>query len=478
MEFASVAFLVVPLIMALIWFLLPTKSSKHLIVSYAVVYLLVWAVACYMWFTGVQSDTQLFLLDEHTLIFVMLIFVLSFLISRYARNYFGTEMRHGAIEEPKLKEYLAYSNLFIFSMVFAAISKNLMLSWVALEATTIFTTFLISFYGKRTSREAAWKYVIICWIGLTIGLLGLFMLIYAGINTLDYTAINPFAEINVNLVKFAFLFVFVGVGTKVGFFPLHTWLPDAHGKWSTPISAFMSSILLPLALFFVYNTKGIVDTMLWSTEFTSWLFILFALLTIGYVGVAMIVQRHMKRALAYSSSENMWILALALGLGTPLAMKLFVIHLIGHSFLKSAAFMSVGSVLINRQTGRFENLSHILKDLRVSGILLIVSLILLVGLPIWPLFFTEVGIALEAFKVNPRYAVVFMLGIVGVFAGILYNFSKIFLAKDGEEETHHDTSHDTSHDTIGGHERLQTIHRPIILCLVLGIATSLLFFVL
>ncbi len=56
------------------------------------------------------------------------------------------------------------------------------------------------------------------------------MLIYAGINTLDYTAINPFAEINVNLVKFAFLFVFVGVGTKVGFFPLHTWLPDAHGK--------------------------------------------------------------------------------------------------------------------------------------------------------------------------------------------------------------------------------------------------------
>lgn len=194
------------------------------------IYLIIAGVSCYLWFTGVQSETYFFLLNEHTLVFVSLIFLLSFLISWYARKYFSTEIKHNAINESKLKEYLTYSNLFIFSMVFAAISKNLMLSWVALEATTIFTTFLISFYGKNTSREAAWKYVIICGIGLTIGLLGLFMLIYAGVNTLDYTAIDALAPINMHLIKFAFLFVFIGVGTKVGFFPLNTWLPDAHGK--------------------------------------------------------------------------------------------------------------------------------------------------------------------------------------------------------------------------------------------------------
>jgi len=175
------------------------------------------------------------------------------------------------------------------------------------------------------------------------------MLLMAGVPSLDFTSLSNDIVVNQNMMKLAFVFILIGFGTKVGFFPLNSWLPDAHGKGSTPISAFMSSILLPLAFYVIIRAQGIVDVYL-DPSFTSQMMIVFSLTTIIYSGFVLIIQHHYKRALAYSSSENMGIIAFAWALGTPIAHVFALLHMVGHSFLKTASFMSAGNILLHTHT--------------------------------------------------------------------------------------------------------------------------------
>lgn len=139
---------------------------------------------------------------------------LSFVIGLYALHYFKEEIQHKAIGYSRLKEYPILINMFIFSMIFTALSNNLVTTWIGLEATTIFTTFLISFYNSETSREAAWKYIIICSVGLTVGLFGMFLMLYSGLPSLNVSELLragiDIGTINIALLQFSFLFVVIG----------------------------------------------------------------------------------------------------------------------------------------------------------------------------------------------------------------------------------------------------------------------------
>lgn len=469
MEILFYTSILTPLALALASLFMNKDYGRFYLQLNKYIYTVLAIVAAFFWIKWFKINTPFFIIDEISIVFYSIIFILSFLISIYAINYFTTEIDHKVIGRWRLKQYNVMINFFILSMLFIAISKNLMIMWIALEATTIFSAFLISFYGTKSSWEAAWKYVILCWLWVTIWLLWLFMMIMAWVHSLDFTAIAMEPTINKNLLKLAFVFIFIGFGTKVWFFPLNSWLPDAHGKWSTPVSAFMSSILLPLAFYMIIRCQDIVDFHL-GFDFTSKIIIFFSFITIVYSGFVMILQHHYKRTLAYSSSENMWIIAFAWALWTPLAQTFSLLHIVWHSFLKTASFMSAWNILLYTHTGQFKRISELAKYMRNSSILLVISLFMLVWLPPSPLFISEIGIIWQAYIIDPWYAVIFIVWIVLAFSWLLYNFSSLFISKDKSDDL-------IEMKKIDKDFKFSCMHMPIILALIFALITSIIFIV-
>lgn len=464
MEILFFISLLTPVILALISWIIDKNYGKAYLQVNKYVYLLLAIFASLFWFKWTQIQTAFFVVDEINIIFYSIIFILSFLISTYAIDYFSTEISHKVIWRWRLKQYNVMINMFIFSMLVIAVSKNLMIMWIALEATTIFSSFLISFYWTKTSWEAAWKYVILCWLGVTIWLLGLFMMLLAWIDSLNFTDLVKWEIINKNLLELAFVFVFIWFWAKVWFFPLNNWLPDAHWKWSTPVSAFMSSILLPLGFYMIIRIKHIIDFNL-ESDFTSNIMIFFSLITILYSGFVMITQNFYKRTLAYSSSENMWIIAFAWALWTPLAQSFALIHIIWHSFIKSASFMSAWNILLYTWTWQYGKIKEISKYMRNSSILLVISIFMLVWMPPSPLFISEIGIIRQSFIINPYYAIFFVFWIVLAFVWLIYNFSSLFVTKQW----------DIDMKKIDKDFQIWQMHLPIIIALIFAIITSVMF---
>jgi len=466
-----------PLLLSIIAFILNKKHSFNLMKFSSLIYLLLSIIIVYLFsiwyiydygifFTKYSIDlTNFNNFNNINTIFLLLITLLAFLIWWYANYYFKKEIKHKVIGFTRLKEYNIFVNLFIFAMLFVASTNNILVMWIALEATTIFTTFLISFYWSSTSWEAAWKYVILCSVWLTLWLFWILMLISSWLTSLDYTNI-VFQDVNILLAKLSFIFILVWFGTKVWLFPMNSWLPDAHGKASTPVSAFMSSILLPLALYIIFKLKIIVDTLIWSGNFTSNILLGFWIITLIYSWFILIFQDHFKRTLAYSSSENMWILTLALWIWTPLALKLLILHLIAHSFLKTSAFMSVWNVLLEQKTGKFKKISNLLENQKISSIFVIISLLMLVWVPISPLFISEIGIIYSLFDKNIYLSFIVIFAFILIFAGLLINFSKLFEKKEN-----------TQMKKVEERFTLNSIFTPILFTLILWISSivSLLF---
>lgn len=453
-----------PLFLGIMAIFFSQNAAKKYLNFIVISYFFLSVIALYFLFNKQGFSSSFFILDGLNIVFYTIIIVLSFIIWLYSISYFKTEIEHKVMGRWRLKQYNIMINLFIFSMLIVALSKNLMVMWIALEATTIFTTFLISFYNTKSSWEAAWKYVILCWIGVTIGLLWLFMIILSWVHNLDFTNIVKEAAVNTKLLEIAFVFILIWFGTKVWFFPLNSWLPDAHWKWSTPISAFMSSILLPLAFYMIIRTQSIIDVQL-ANNFTSNLMMFFSLLTIVYSGFVMLTQHHYKRTLAYSSSENMWIIAFAWALWTPVAQIFSLLHVIWHSFLKSASFMSAWNILLYTHTWQFDNIKNISKYMKNSSILLVISLFMLVWLPPSPLFISELGIIYQAFLINPLYALIFIIGIILAFTWLLYNFSSLFVDKENVDDL----------KKIDKDFKLSFMHLPIVLCLIISVIISVVF---
>lgn len=408
-----------------------------------------------------------FLVDQTSAIFIILILCLSFVIGIYASNYFKEEILHKTIGYSRLKEYPILINMFIFSMLFTALSNNLVVTWVGLESTTIFTTFLISFYNTQTSREAARKYIIICSVWLTVGLFGLFLMLYSGLPSLNMNEILSMwidiSKVNIQLLQFSFLCIVVGFWTKAALFPMNTWLPDAHGKAPSPVSAFMSSILLPLALYVIYRVKEILDISI--PGFANQILLAFGIITLVFSGIVLIKQKHFKRALAYSSSEHMGIIAIALALNAPL---IAFFHIIFHSFIKSAAFMSAGDVLLKMGSWQFDKIRNLFKYMKFTPILLIISLIFLTGIPPSYLFVTEIVLIIKSFAYSPLIAIIVTLAILLATSGLLINFSKLF--KWEEWESNELSREENDFHRNGSHRAVAiSLIFPIILTIIASI---------
>src|SRR5207248_2234677 len=188
-----------------------------------------------------------------------------------------------------------------------SLANNLGLMWAAVELTTLASVFLVTFYGKATSLEAAWKYAMIGGVGLSMALFGTIVTYYAAQRlpgSADLAGLNwsvlarQAAALDKTSMRLAFILVLLGYGTKAGLAPMHTWKPDAYSEAPVPSAAILSSAMLNcavygLARFYVLTSRSL------GSEFPGGLLLLFGMLSMGISVPFVLVQRNFRRLLAY-----------------------------------------------------------------------------------------------------------------------------------------------------------------------------------
>ncbi len=370
-----------------------------------------------------------FLVDPFNVFLVALTAFVGMTTALFSRPYMRIEEEHGRLTPGRLRLYHSMFQLFMFTMLLALTTNNVGILWVAMEGATLATVLLVSLYRTPASLEAAWKYFILCGVGIAQALFGTILLYFAaekllgaGGGALLWTELNAVrANLEPTVVSLAFVFLLVGYGTKVGLVPLHNWLPDAHAEGPTPVSAVLSGLLLNVALYAVVRCKVLVDGAL-PDAFAKNLMIGFGLLSVVVAALLLSRQRDIKRLFAYSSIEHMGIVTFAFGIGGPIANFAGLLHMTVHSLTKSAIFFAVGHAVQKTGTQVMDDIRGLVTISPMIGWGLALGALAILGMPPFGVFASEFLILTTAMREQP-WATPFLLAALGVaFAAV---FSRV-----------------------------------------------------
>jgi hydrogenase-4 component F len=367
-----------------------------------------------------------FFVDSFNVFLVALTAFVGFTTSAFSRPYMRIEEHHGRLNPRRLRLYHSMYQLFMAAMLLALLTNNMGLLWVAMEAATLSTVLLVSLYRTRASLEAAWKYFILCGVGIAQALFGTILLYFAaeknlgreGTTALLWTHLNAIkGHLEPRVLGLAFVFLLVGYGTKVGLAPLHNWLPDAHAEGPTPVSAVLSGLLLNVALYAVIRCKVLVQGSI-GTSLPSRMLMTFGLLSAVLGAFFLWRQRDIKRLFGYSSIEHMGIITFAFGLGGPVANFAALLHMTVHSLTKSSIFFTAGHASQAAGTQQMSGIRGLVQNSPTVGWGLMLGSLAILGMPPFGVFASEFLILTTAMHEHP-WATPFLLIALGVaFAGI------------------------------------------------------------
>jgi hydrogenase-4 component F len=372
---------------------------------------------------------RLFFVDSFNVFLVALTAFVGFTTSLFSRPYMRIERERGHVNASRLRLYHSMYQLFNFTMLLALLTNNLGILWVALEAATLTTVLLVSLYRTPASLEAAWKYFILCGVGIAQALFGTILLFFAaekllggGGGALLWTELDAVkSQLEPTVLSIAFVFLLVGYGTKVGLVPLHNWLPDAHAEGPTPVSAVLSGLLLNVALYAVIRCKVLVEGAI-PTAFAKNLMMGFGLLSVVVAAFLLSRQKDIKRLFAYSSIEHMGIITFAFGMGGPIANFAGLLHMTVHSLTKSAIFFAVGHATQKSGTQLMDGIRGLITQSPLIGWGLMIGTLAILGMPPFGVFASEFLILTTAMHAEP-WATPFLLVALGIaFASV---FSKV-----------------------------------------------------
>lgn len=368
---------------------------------------------------------------------LLLISFISFLASVYSTGYLRAEVKKEIIGFSRVRQYYIFFNLFLVAMILAVTSVSPIITWVAVEATTLSTVFLISFYNKTSSTEAAWKYLIINSVGLLLAFFGTMLFLSSSISLATAHSFITWNDLLANadhfdpaIAKIAFIFIIIGYGTKLGLVPMHTWLPDAHSKAPVPISSLLSGVLLNIALFTILRFKIVADIAIGS-NFTGGLFIYFGLFSILISALLIYRQINYKRLLAYSTIEHMGIICFGIGLGG-VAFFAALLHMVYHSLAKPLLFLASGNIFLKYSSTKIEKIRGALQALPLTSVLFFIGLLVITGVPPFGIFITEFSILTEGIKAQPALTVVALFALVLIFVGFLKHGSSMLFGEKPE----------------------------------------------
>jgi hydrogenase-4 component F len=359
-------------------------------------------------------------LDELSLVFVAIVSVLGFAATVFSAGTFTEGWASADTLWSRKSVYFVLLGAFWSAMLLAVVANNFATLWLGISATTLTTAFLVGFSGEPAALEAAWKYLVLCSVGLGFVLLGMIVLGHISIaNGIDpRTALSwagitsgPAKITTVPLARLATALMLIGFATKAGLVPMHAWLPDAHSKSPAPISALLSGVLVSCALYAIMRTLSI-GVALGSAPLLHAMLQWLGVLSIVVAGMLMLSQRDLKRLLAYSTVEHAGIVALALGFGGELGLFAALFHIVAHAFSKSSAFFAAGLVARERQTTELSRL-HALWASGPPGRYLLGSLTALSGMPPFGIFLSEFLVVLAG--IAARAWIPLGLGLGGLF---------------------------------------------------------------
>jgi hydrogenase-4 component F len=381
---------------------------------------------------------EMFFIDSLNVFLVTLTAFVGLTTSIFSSPYMKNEAEHGRLTKPRLRLYKSMYQLFMFTMLAALTTNNLGILWVAMEAATLTTVLLVSLYRTPASLEAAWKYFILCGVGIAQALFGTILLYFAAERVLGETGnallwthlVDVKGQLEPAIMALSFIFLLVGYGTKVGLAPLHNWLPDAHAEGPTPVSAVLSGLLLNVALYAILRCKVLADGAI-GNDFAGDLMMGFGLLTLVMAAFFLSRQKDVKRMFAYSSIEHMGLITFAFGMGGAVANFAGLLHMTMHSLTKSAIFFTVGHATQKAGTQAMDGIRGLIKTNPTIGWGLILGTVAILGVPPFGVFTSEFLIITTAMHEHP-WATPFLLLALGVaFASI---FGKVQPMVFGETE--------------------------------------------
>lgn len=366
-----------------------------------------------------------FFIDSLNVFFVALTAFVGLTTSIFSGPYMANEAAHGRLTKPRLRLYKSMYQLFMFTMLAALTTNNLGILWVAMEAATLTTVLLVSLYRTPASLEAAWKYFILCGVGIAQALFGTILLYFAAERILGESGnallwthlVSAKAFLDPNIMALSFVFLLVGYGTKVGLAPLHNWLPDAHAEGPTPVSAVLSGLLLNVALYAILRCKVLADGAIHS-DFAGNLMMGFGLFTLLLAAFFLSKQKDVKRMFAYSSIEHMGLITFAFGMGGALANFAGLLHMTMHSLTKSAIFFAVGHATQKVGTQMMADIRGLIRVNPLIGWGLLLGTLAILGMPPFGVFASEFMILTHAMKHHAWATPVMLLALGVAFAAI------------------------------------------------------------
>lgn len=409
------AYLIVPVGYIVLAWLLPARWLRGLAVPVGAAVLgFGIAVAARVMSVGpLQAWGGVLRVDGLSVLILVTVSLVVFGSSLHALGYFEVE-RLSPLRE---RTYASLWAGFALTMLAVPMFANLGVVWMLVELTTLSSAFLVAFEGRRESLEAAWKYVVVVTVGVSLALLGTILLYYAATPVLGRSfslswpmLLSHATQLSVGPLRLAFLLIVIGYGTKTGLVPMHTWLPDAHSEAPAPISAMLSGCLLNTALYGILRVLPIARPTLGA--YPGVVLVAFGLLSLFVAAFSLRGQTHMKRLLAYSSVEHMGIVTLGFGLGAPFFAFL---QMVNHTVTKAMLFFAAGNATQATGPG-IDRRRGLLASMPVTGIALLVGGLAITGAPPLNLFPSELGILRSAWTHAPWVAWVYLvlLGVVFV----------------------------------------------------------------
>ncbi len=372
-------------------------------------------------------------IDALSGLMIFIITSVSLLASLYSIGYMVNEVEERIQGLWKLKGYYFLLNVFICTMLAVVTTNSLGIIWISIELTTLVSAFLVGYYNRETPVEAAWKYIILCTVGITFAMIGIVLSYYAvthvgglkeqGLN-FDYL-ITIAHKLDPDLMKAAFVFILIGYGTKAGLAPMHSWLPDAHSEAPTPVSALLSGVLLKCAIYGIIRFT-ILTNLAVGKGFSSELLLFFGLFSIAIATPFILVQKNIKRLLAYSSLEHVGIITTGLAFGTPIAVFGALIHMINHAMVKSLMFFTSGNLALKFHSKDMDHMKGAIQLMPVSGVVLLIGGLALAGSPPFSVFISEFYILSGGVQGHHWIASgIFVTLLTIIFGGLIYNFIQV-----------------------------------------------------
>ncbi len=424
------AILIIPLAAGLVSFRAPSRVAAGITVAsgiscFGLVLALIPDTAHrtlnYLSYLRVDAISVIFLLATGFLYAAVAVYAVGYLKTHHDKKY-------------KRRFYLGL-NVFAWAMLAAPLMGSLALLWIAIEVTTVVSALLVAIENTDRAAEAAWKYVLIASAGLGLGLLGTIFAYYAGAQVLGAhsdLAIQPLLQAGARLpktpVRLAFLLAVLGYGTKVGLFPVHTWLPDAHSEAPTPVSALLSGALLATSFYAILRFYQVAVVALGS-QFPRTTLLVFGIASLLLAALQVFGQRDIKRFLAYSSVEHMGILAIGLSFGAPIALAGVLLHVMAHAAAKGNAFMGAGVFTIKYRTKQMATMRDGLRLLPWSGPLFLLAILALSAFPPFGIFRSEFQIVAGGLSSGNYTAAAILVVLVTVaFFGLIGSATSVLLA--------------------------------------------------